>query len=378
MKIVIASDSYKGSCTTLQVADAIERGIRNVMPDCEVVKIPVADGGEGTVDALVIGMGGKYEYVEVKGPLGDAVKAKFGILDNDLAVLEMAEASGLTLVDKDKRNPLHTTTFGTGQMIREAMKKGCRKIYVGIGGSATNDGGVGMAQALGVSFKDRDGNEIGFGGEALCRIMEIDLTNLDERLAETEIIVLSDVSNPLCGENGASYVYGPQKGATPDMVKELDRCLMHYSDKVEEKLGMELAHIPGAGAAGGLGAGLMAFCNAKLFNGVDKLLELVHIERHFWDADLVITGEGKMDTQTAFGKAPAGVAKIAKIYKLPVIAIVGSIGEGASKVYEHGIDAIFDIVSSPMSLDEAMENVEALIGQTTENIIRLVMLGGKR
>ncbi|MBV1757207.1 MAG: glycerate kinase [Dethiosulfatibacter sp.] len=378
MKIVIASDSFKGSCTTLQVAEAIEKGIKIVLPDCQIVKIPVADGGEGTVDALVIGTGGNYEHVDVTGPLGDVVKARFGILEGNVAVIEMAEASGLTLVDKNKRNPLHTTTFGTGQMIREAMNKGCRKIYVGIGGSATNDGGAGMAQALGASFKDSDGNEIGYGGKDLCRIEEIDLMKLDERLAKTEIIILSDVSNPLCGENGASYVYGPQKGATPDMVKELDRCLMHFSNKVKEKLGMDLAHIPGAGAAGGLGAGLMAFCNAKMFNGVDKLLELVDIDQHLVDADLVITGEGKIDTQTAFGKAPVGVAKIAKKYSLPVIAIVGSIGEGASIVYGHGIDAIFDIVSSPMALEEAMENSQMLITQTTENIMRVITLGGKR
>ena len=377
MKIVIAADSYKGSCTTLQVANAIEQGIKNVIPDCEVMKIPVADGGEGTVDALVIGTDGRYEQIDVIGPLGDIVKAKIGILEDNVAVLEMAEASGLTLIDKDKRNPLITTTFGTGQMIVEAMNKGCRKIYVRIGGSATNDGGVGMAQALGASFRDPEGKEIGFGGGELCKISDIDLKNLDERLAKTEIIVLSDVSNPLCGANGASHVYGPQKGANTDMVKELDRCLMHFSDKVKEKLGIEVAHLPGAGAAGGLGAGLMAFCNAEMHNGVDKLLELVNIEQHMVGADLVITGEGKMDTQTAFGKAPIGVAKIAKKRNIPVIAIVGSIGEGASVVYSHGIDAIFDIVPSPITLEEAMNNAQSLIVQTTENVMRVLNLGGK-
>lgn len=374
MKIIIASDSYKGSCSTLEVADAVEKGIRRVYQDAKIVKIPVADGGEGTVDALVLGMNGKYEQVEVLDPLGRTIYAKYGILNDSIAVIEMAAASGLPLVSEEERNPMLTTTYGTGQLIQAAMEKGCRKILVGIGGSATNDGGVGMAQALGVSFKDKEEKEIGYGGGELDKIKKIDLTNINSLLKETEIIVMSDVTNPLCGGNGASYVYGPQKGADLEMIENLDNNLRHYAQVVKSNLGKDIINIPGAGAAGGLGAGLIAFCNARLCSGIEKVLDITQIDSHLQDANLVITGEGQIDSQSIYGKVPVGVAKRAQKYNVPVIAIVGSIGEGASAVYEHGVNAFMDIISKPMSLQESMENALYLIKQTAENMMRILIL----
>ena len=374
MKIVIASDSFKGSCSTIEVAEAIEKGIRKIYSDAEIIKIPMADGGEGTVDALVIGTGGKYEEVEVIGPLGETIKTQYGILEGNIAVIEMAAASGLTLVKDEERNPLITTTYGTGQMIKAAMEKGCKKILIGIGGSATNDGGIGMAQALGVSFKDKDGNEIGYGGEKLAQIHNIDLSNINKSLKETEIIIMSDVINPLCGPNGAAAIYGPQKGATPEIVKLLDNNLKYYAKVINEKLGKDILDVPGAGAAGGLGAGLIVFCNASLCAGIEKVLDITGIDQHLVDADLVITGEGQMDHQSVFGKVPVGVGRRALKYNVPVIAIVGSVGEGASTVYAHGINAIMDIVTSPMTLCEAMENVSNLIEYTAENTMRVLSI----
>lgn len=375
MKIVIAADSFKGSCSTFEVANAIENGIRKVFKDFEIIKIPVADGGEGTVDSLVKGTGGRYETVNVKDPLGRYIECKYGILKDNVAVLEMAASSGLTLLKEEERNPLITTTYGTGQMIRAALDKGCKKILIGIGGSATNDGGAGMAQALGVSFRDNEGNEIGYGGGELARIKDIDITGIDSRLKDTEIVILSDVSNPLCGPNGVSFIYGPQKGATNEMVKQLDNNLEHYASIINEKLGIDITGVPGAGAAGGLGAGLIVFCNATVLSGIDVVLDINGIDRQLIDADLVITGEGKIDNQTVYGKVPVGVAKRALKYGIPVIAIVGSIGEEASVVYDYGINAIMDIVSRPMSLEDSMKNVSQLLEYAAENVIRILGVG---
>lgn len=371
MKIVIASDSYKGSFSTLQVADSIEKGIRKVYEDADIIKIPVADGGEGTVDALVLGTEGRYEEVEVIGPLGDKVLAKYGVLDGDMAVIEMAAASGLTLIDNGDLNPLITTTYGTGQLIKSAMEKGIRKIYVGLGGSSTNDGGIGMAQALGISFKDKLGKEVGYGGGELNKVWEIDCSNIHPLLKETEIMVISDVQNPLCGVNGASNIFGSQKGATKEMIEVLDNNLAHFGRKVKEYTGKDIIDAPGAGAAGGLGGGLIAFCDAKIYSGIDKVLDITNIDKYLVDADLVITGEGKIDGQSIFGKVPVGVAKRAKKYNVPVIAIVGSVGDGASKVYDYGIDMIIDIIDQPMTLEYAMENVSVLIEKAATNAMRM-------
>lgn len=370
MKIVVASDSFKGSFSTLEVADAIEKGIRDIHKDADIIKIPVADGGEGTVDSIVAGTNGRYEEVEVIGPLGEKILARYGIIYGDIAVIEMAEASGLTTVNEDRLDPLVATTYGTGQLIKAAMEKGLRKIYVGLGGSATNDGGAGMAQALGVSLKDKNGDEIGYGGGELNKVDEIDCSNLHPLLNKTEIIVISDVQNPLCGTNGASYVFGSQKGATDEQIKILDANLRHFGKKISEQIGKNILNIPGSGAAGGLGGGLVAFCNASIKSGIDKILDIMNIDQHLKDADLVITGEGQIDKQSIYGKVPIGVAKRAKKYGVPVIAIVGSVGDGACKVYSHGIDLILDIIDKPMTLEESIENVGKLISKTASNAIR--------
>lgn len=374
MKIVVAPDSFKGSFSALEVSNAIEKGIRKIYKDANIIKIPVADGGEGTVDALVLGTNGRYEELEVVGPLGEKTLAKYGIIDGNIAVIEMAEASGLTLVENRSLNPLITTTFGTGQLIKSALEKGIRKIYVGLGGSATNDGGVGMAQALGISFKDKKGNEIGYGGGALHKINEIDCSMIHILLHESEIMVMSDVENPLCGTEGASNIFGPQKGANEEEIELLDNNLRHLGEKIKEYIGKDIINMPGAGAAGGLGGGLIAFCNATLYSGIDKVLDITKIDRHLSDADLVITGEGKIDGQSIFGKVPVGVAKRAKKYDIPVIAIVGSVGDGASKVYDYGVDLIVDIIDRPMTLEDAINNSQDLIENAAETIGRMLKI----
>lgn len=374
MKVIIASDSYKGSCSTIEVANSIERGFRRVYKDLDVVKIPVADGGEGTVDSLVIGTKGRYEEVEVIGPLGESLQAKYGVIYEEIAIVEMAAASGLTLIKNSKLNPLLTTTYGTGQLIKSAMENGIRKIYVGLGGSSTNDGGIGMAQALGVSFKDEYGKEVGFGGGILKDIKEIDISNIHPLLKETEIIAISDVSNPLYGPTGAAYIFGPQKGADNGMIKILDDNLRYFGQLIKAKLNKDIVDMPGAGAAGGLGAGLIAFCNASIEPGIEKVLDITNIDEHLADADLVITGEGRIDAQSKYGKVPIGVAKRALKYDIPVIAIVGSVGEGANEVYSYGIDLITDIINKPMTLTDAIKNVDILIEDAAENVARIVKM----
>jgi glycerate kinase len=373
IRFLIACDSFKGSASSKQVGEAIREGILRVMPSAQVEVVPVADGGEGTVQALVDATGGRLVTVTVTNPIGEKVEAAFGILgDGQTAVIEMAAASGLTLIPPDKRNPWVTTTYGTGELIKAALEHGCRKIIIGIGGSATNDAGAGMAQALGVKLLDEDGNQIGFGGGELGRLRRIDMSGLDKRASEAEFIVACDVDNPLTGERGASYVYAPQKGATPEMLPKLDSNLRHFAEIVRQQLGIDVEHVPGAGAAGGLGAGLMAFLKAKLKRGTEIVFELVKLEEKIASADIVITGEGQIDAQTVFGKTPIGVAKLAKRYGKPVIAIAGSIGEGAESVHSHGIDAIFSIINRPMPLEQAMRNVEALLASAGEQLARLI------
>lgn len=375
MNIVIATDSFKGSASSLEVAGFIEKGIRRVTPGANIVKLPLADGGEGTVEALTSTLEGRYVEREVTGPLGEKVKAKFGIINDRIAVIEMAEASGLTLIKEEDKNPFITTTYGTGELIKAALDFDVKEILIGIGGSATNDGGVGMAQALGGSFKDADNLEIPFGARALEKIQYIDLAGLDKRLDHTKITVLSDVTNPLCGENGASFVYGPQKGASSsEEIQELDSLLRSYGEKLEEKLGRTFIDVVGSGAAGGLGAGLMAFCNAEVNSGIEKILEIIRLREYVESADLVITGEGKMDFQSVQGKAPIGVAKIANAFKVPVVAVVGSEGDQANQVYKHGIDLVIDIINKPMKIQEAMKNVEKLTEDAGEKVMRAYLL----
>lgn len=374
MKIIIASDSFKGCCSSLDIADAAERGIRKVFPRAEIVKFPVADGGEGTVDALVSGLGGEFRTLKITGPLGTEVSARYGILNRTTAVMEMAMASGLTLVPESERNPLITTTYGTGEMIKDALDCGCTKIVIGIGGSATNDGGAGMAQALGVSLTDKNGNELGYGGGNLHALEHIDMSKRDPRLSSCEITALCDVSNPLCGEQGASYIYGPQKGATPQDLPVLDANLRHYAGKIYAQIGVDILNISGAGAAGGLGAGLMAFCDAALKPGIATILKLVGLEDQLKDAQLVVTGEGRIDNQSAFGKVPVGVAAIAKRHNIPVIALVGSIGDGADAVYSRGVDSIMSITPGPVTLDQAIKNYAKYTADAAERMMRIFCL----
>ena len=375
MKILIIPDSFKGSSTSVEVADCIETGIKRVFPHAKTVKIPVADGGEGTVEALLAGAGGTRHSCTVTGPLGEKRSACFVVLPDGTAVIEMAAASGLALVPHAKRNPLYTTTFGTGQLMRTAMDLGCTKIVIGIGGSATNDGGAGMAQALGVSLTDASGRELPYGADALRKLAHIDISGLDPRIAETEIITACDVNNPLCGENGASAIFGPQKGATKEMVQILDQNLKNLSQKVFEQLGSKMDTVAGAGAAGGLGFGLMVFCGAKLQSGIEMVLDVAHVDDILQTCDLVITGEGRIDGQSIMGKVPVGVAVRAKKYHVPVVAIVGGMGEGANEVYEHGIDAIMCTVNGAMRMEDAMQRTRELLEDAAFRVAKLIQIG---
>ena len=376
MKIIVAPDSFKGSVSALEAANAMEQGIRRVFPDADIDKIPMADGGEGTVQSLVDATGGHIQMHRALAPLENEVEAKFGILaDAETAVIEMASASGLTLVAPHERDPLRTTTYGTGQLIRAALEAGCRRLIIGIGGSATNDGGVGMAEALGVRLLDANGKQIPRGGGNLRQLQSIDITGLHPAIGETETVVACDVNNPLTGPDGASHVYGPQKGATPEMIETLDECLAHFDQVLTQTLGRSFNDIPGAGAAGGLGAGLMAFLNAELRLGVDIMIDAVNLKERVKGAAIVFTGEGQLDFQTAFGKTPVGVAKTAKAHNIPVVAIAGGIAEGAEAVYDAGIDAMLGIVQEPMALDDAVGDATRLIADTAEQAARLVLVG---
>lgn len=369
MKIVIAPDSFKESLSALEVAEAIEKGFKRVIPGAEYVKVPMADGGEGTVQSLVDATGGEIISKTVTGPLGEPVTAFFGILGNKTtAVIEMAAASGLHLVPGEKRNPLVTTTRGTGELIAAALDQGVNHIIIGIGGSATNDGGAGMAKALGALLLDEDGKEIGEGGGALRNLASIRLSELDPRLANTKIEVACDVDNPLTGEKGASAIFGPQKGATPEMVLQLDHNLGHFAAIIERDLGKTIHDVPGAGAAGGLGGGLLAFLPSELKRGVEIVIEATGLSQIVADADLVITGEGRIDGQTIFGKTPVGVAKTAKKYGVPVIAIAGNVAKDSHVVYEHGIDAIFSIVPGVTTLEDAFAHAGDYVESTASNI----------
>ncbi|HAS6142259.1 TPA: glycerate kinase [Vibrio vulnificus] len=363
MKIVIAPDSYKESLTAMDVAIAIEKGFKQVLPDAHYVKLPMADGGEGTVQSMVDATGGTIIEHTVTGPLGQRVDGFFGLLgEGKTAVIEMAAASGLHLVTPDQRNPLITTTFGTGELIKAALDHGVEHIIVGIGGSATNDGGIGMAQALGIKLLDAHGNALGHGGGELAKLATIDCSQLDPRLAQVRLEVACDVDNPLCGTKGASTVFGPQKGATPEMVTILDENLAHYATVIKQQLGVDVRDMAGAGAAGGMGAALLGLLNAELRPGIEIVMDAVHLDEIVADADLVITGEGRIDSQTIHGKTPIGVARTAKKHGLPVIGIAGCLSADCGVVHEHGLDAVFAVVNRsvdlPTALAEAAENVE--------------------
>jgi len=374
MKVLIAPDKFKGSLSALKVAESIEKGIKKVDANYETEKVPMADGGEGTVESLVDATGGTLIKTIVKDPLLRDIESFYGILgDGQTAVIEMAAASGLYLLKEYERNPLITSTYGTGQLIKDALDKGCRKFIIGIGGSATNDGGSGMIMALGAKFYDENGIQIGHGGGELGKIKKIDIQNLDKRLKDCEFIVACDVTNPLIGEKGASKVYGPQKGATKEMVEILDKNLEHYGKLLESHFQKEIMNIPGAGAAGGLGAGLMAFLDAKLKKGVDIVIDILGIEEKIKKSDLIVTGEGKVDFQTVYGKTVSGIANLCKKYNKPLIVIAGTV-EDTGNLYNMGISTVFSIIDRPMQLEDSIKNCSILIENCSERIFRLLKI----
>lgn len=376
MNIIVAPDSFKGSLTALEAADAIIQGVRDILPAAEIVSIPLADGGEGTVEALVRATRGRLLHAKVTGPLGNTIEAEYGMLGDDVTgVVEMAQTAGLYLLPEGQRNPLLATTYGVGELMLAALDQGCTKLIVGIGGSATNDCGAGMAQALGVRLLDERGAELRRGAASLMSLKRIDTSGLDPRIARAKIWAASDVTNPLCGPTGASAVYGPQKGASPQMVEMLDKALDHVGEVIAEQLGIEVRGMPGAGAAGGLGAGLIAFAGATIRSGSSLVLELLRFEEYLEAADLVLTGEGKIDEQLAFGKALSGIALLAEKHEVPVIAFTGCLAEEDEKLAQCGLTAIMPITPKPLTIEEAMAQADELLQAAAERAMRLIMLG---
>ncbi|MDH6364110.1 glycerate kinase [Enterococcus sp. PF1-24] len=374
LKIILAIDSFKGSASSKEAADWVEMGIRKVLPEANLLKYAIADGGEGTIEALVSSLGGEIRNVQVKNPLGEVITANYGMLNSQTAIIEMAEASGLMLVEPNHENALQASTYGVGQLILAAINDGAKEIYLGLGGSATTDGGVGMAQALGISFKNAEGIEIASGLAGLKDLASIDLSALPEAVKQVKFKILSDVSNPLTGENGAVYIYGPQKGLAQAEIKSLDQSMQNYAQLLEKTVGRKIADLSGAGAAGGLGAGLLAFFDTEVYQGINQILDLIQIEEAMKDADLIITGEGNMDTQSISGKAPIGVAQLAKKYQKPVIAVVGGRENDLSAIYDAGIDLVFSIVNRPCSIEEAIAEVKENMITAGETAIRAFLI----
>lgn len=371
---LLAPDSFKESMTAEQACAAMQRGIVKALPDAQFIYVPMADGGEGTVDALVAARNGRKVELDVSGPfIQQKVQSYFGLIENDqTAVIEMALANGIHLIESSQRNPLLTSTLGTGEIIKAALELGVSKIIIGLGGSVTNDAGAGMAQALGVKFLDENGQAVQVGGGQLDQIQSIDLSQLDPRLKSTEIVIASDVNNPLCGENGASHVFAPQKGATSEMVEVLDQNLSHFANLVKQQLNLDIAHVQGTGAAGGLGFGLMAFAGAKIRSGVEIVIEETGLSEKIAQADYVFTGEGGIDFQTKFGKTPFGVAQVAKRFNKPVIAFAGYVGKGIEELYDEGFTAIFGIVDGACDLQTALKNGEKNLERCCVNVVKVL------
>ena len=378
MKIVIAPDSFKESLSAMAVANEIEAGFREFFPDAQYVKLPVADGGEGTVQAMIDASGGRRVALQVSGPLGEPVDAFYGLMgDGATAVIEMAAASGLELVPAAQRDPLRTSSYGTGQLIRDALDAGARRFVLGVGGSATNDGGAGMVQALGGRLLDEAGRDLPPGGGALDRLRRIDLSGLDARIQDSVFDIACDVSNPLAGPQGASHIFGPQKGATPAMVELLDANLRHYAEVIDSELGQQVADVPGAGAGGGIGAAMLVFLGGRLRPGSEIVTAAVGLDAAVADADLVITGEGRIDSQSIHGKTPIGVARVAQRHGKPVIAIAGSLAPGAAIVHQHGIDAVFGAVSRPCTVEQALAEAARNVRNAARNIAAVLSLGAR-
>jgi glycerate 2-kinase len=377
MKVLIAMDSFKGNLSSTDVACIVAKGIKKIYGNAEIEISAVADGGEGTIDALLSVLGGEIYHADVSGPLGFPVTARYAVIRDGTAVIETAEASGLGLLLKHERNPLLTTTFGTGQLICSAIERGCRKIILAIGGSATNDGGTGIAKALGVRFLTEDGRIVPDGGGHLSQVSKIDLSCIDPTVSETSFIIVSDVANVLLGDKGASRSFSPQKGADPGMVEMLEQNMRHYSDMIKDHTGKDISAIEGTGAAGGTAASMIAFFDARICKGADFILDKIKLEDKIKNADVVITGEGRIDSQTAYGKLPIGVAKLAEKHSKPVYAIAGFLGEGYEDVFKHGIDAAVSSMIGPLTLDEAMIRSPELIENAAANLFRIIKAAEK-
>lgn len=375
MRFLFASDSFKGTLSSEKIIELLTTSANNIFPGCETVGVPIADGGEGTVDAVITATGGEKRRLTVHGPLMEEAESSYGVFHGDFAIIEMASASGLPMVPEDRRNPLDTTTYGTGELIRDALKQGYRKISIAIGGSATNDGGMGAMRALGIRFLDGEGNQLEGRGCDLERVADIDLRNLDPAVAEADFTVMCDVNNPLTGPDGATYTFGKQKGGTQEILDRLEAGMKNYAAVIKEKLGMDVDKIAGAGAAGGLGAALCVFLHANLKSGIETVLDLIDFDGLLEGADLVVTGEGRMDWQSAFGKVPSGIGKRCRAKNVPAVAIVGGMGAGAEKIYEFGVDSILPTINGAMELREALERSEELYSGAADRMFRMLRAG---
>ena len=375
MKFLFASDSFKGTLSSEQIITLLDAAARKVFPDCETMGIPVADGGEGTIDAVISVLHGSIYEVDVHGPLMEEVVSRYGETGNGAAVIEMAAASGLPMVPVDKRDPRVTTTYGTGELIKTALDRGCRDITIAIGGSATNDGGMGAMRALGIRFLDENGEELPGCGNDLARVADIDISGLHSAVKDAKFTIMCDVNNPLTGPDGATYTFGKQKGGSPEILDELEQGMIHYAALIREKMGTDVDQIPGSGAAGGLGAAFCVFLKAEMKSGIETVLDLIHFDELLEGVDLVITGEGRIDWQSAFGKVPSGIGNRCRKKGIPAIAIVGGMGDKAEMIFDHGIDSIITTINGAMGLDEALERAEELYAGAAERAFRMVKAG---
>ena len=377
MRFLFASDSFKGSLSSEKIIKLLKESAENVFPGCETRGVPIADGGEGTVDAVIAVTKGEKRVIEVHGPLMENVESSYGIFHGDCAIIEMAAASGLPMVSPEKRNPLNTTTYGTGELIRDALDQGYQKISIAIGGSATNDGGMGAMRALGIRFLDAEGKELEGRGSDLAKVVDIDSTNLHSAVAEAEFTVMCDVNNPLTGPKGATYTFGKQKGGTPEILDELEMGMKNYAMVIQKKFGIKVDSIAGAGAAGGLGAALCVFLNAEMKSGIETVLDLIDFDGLLEETDLVVTGEGQIDWQSAFGKVPSGIGQRCQAKGIPAVAVVGGMGSGAEKIYEFGVESIIPTINGAMEMEEALERAEELYRGATERMFRMIRVGMK-
>ncbi len=375
MRFLFASDSFKGTLSSERIIELLSASVDKIFPGCETFGVPIADGGEGTVDAVITVTKGEKRQVSVHGPLMETAESSYGVFHEDSAIIEMAAASGLPMVPSEKRNPLNTTTYGTGELIRDALDQGYRKISIAIGGSATNDGGMGAMRALGIRFLDKEGKELEGAGSDLAKVADIDVSGLHPAVAEAEFTVMCDVNNPLTGPEGATYTFGKQKGGTPEILDELEVGMKNYAAVIRDKLGRDVDQIPGAGAAGGLGAALCVFLHAVLKSGIETVLDLIDFDGLLEGTDLVVTGEGRIDWQSAFGKVPSGIGQRCRAKGVPAVALVGGMGTGAEKIYEFGVESIIPTINGAMDIDEALERAEELYSNAAERMFRMLRVG---